>query len=261
MLRCNFLLQKFSPSFCLGLCLMFGASSGRAQNFRPDSLSEDKKAEGTVSVRDLKIPPKAFENFQRGLESLKAQDPSRGVHYFSKAIEKYPQYFEAYYHLGVAQKRLGQDAKAMESFQSAIDLSSGKYALAEYAYALMLCKSGKSHDAERTVRYALESEQSKAVGEVVLGTVLLYEHRAEEAEKSAREALSLDANSPDAYLVLAGVHSEQSDYAAEVQDLDAFLNLEPQSSRTEMVRGIREVAEGLAVRTAAKQNPETTSHP
>jgi predicted Zn-dependent protease len=140
-------------------------------------------------------------------------------------------------------------------------VSGGKYALASFAYALIQCKQGKALEAERTVRYALELDQNRPIGEVVLGTVLLYQHKTDEAEKSARDALSLDADTPDAYLVLAGVHGEREDYAAEVQDLDAFLNIEPQtSSRVPAVRGIRQVAEGLAVRAAAKETPDSP-HP
>jgi len=265
MLRCNlpsahFL--KFSSFLSFILLSLFSAFPSPAQTtfrWEPDSPSVDKKAEGTVSVRDLAIPPKAFEEFQRGLLQLERHDPAGSLPHFRKAIEKYPKYFEAYYHLGVAQKRLGQEDQAMNSFQSAIDLSNGKYALAAYAYGLLLCRQGKSRDAERTVRYALELQQSKAIGQVVLATVLLYEHRPEDAEKSARDALSVDPNTPDAYLVLAGVDGEKEDYASEVHELDQFLSLEPQSPRSETVRGIRDVAQNLAIHAAAKDNPDFTN--
>jgi predicted Zn-dependent protease len=121
--------------------------------------------------------------------------------------------------------------------------------------ALLLCKQGKAKDAEQTVRYALNLEQSRPIGKVVLGTVLLFEHRAEEAEKVVRDALALDSSTVDAYLVLAGVHGEEGDYAAEVQDLNTFLGLEPQSARSAQVRSIREVAESMAIRISAKRMP------
>jgi len=253
MVRCNFLFKQFSVFFSavsLSLFLLVCASPARAQNFPLDSASEDRHAEDTVSVRDLSIPPKAFENFQRGLQELQKHDPSRSIQFFNKAIHKYPQYYEAYYHLGVAQKRLGQDDKATTAFQTAINLSNGKYALAEYGYALLLCEQGKIKDAEQTVRYALELDQDRPMGEVVLGTVLLYEHRPDEAEKTARDALSLDPNTADAYLVLAGIHGELGNYSGEVDDLNAFLNIEPQSSRSGTVRGIRDVAVSLAAHTS-----------
>ena len=253
MFRCNFLFQRYSVAFAIAALFLFcSAPLARAQQFQPDSPSEDKRADGTVSVRDLSIPPKAYENFQRGVEELRKRDPARSVNFFNKAIEKYPNYYEAYYHLGVAQKRLGQDDNATASFQKAINLSGGKYALAHYGYALMLCTQGKIKDAERTVRYALGLEQNRSLGETVLGTVLLYEHRTDEAEKTARDALAIEPNTPDAYLVLAGVHGEKGDYTSEIQDLDQFLMLEPESPRSSQVRDIRQAAVGLASQTANK---------
>jgi Tfp pilus assembly protein PilF len=117
---------------------------------------------------------------------------------------------------------------------------------------LLLCKQGKAADAERTVLYALESDDHRPIGHVVLGTVMLYMNRPDEAERNAREALSLDANTPDAYLVLTAVHGGRSDYAAEVKDLDEFLLMEPKGSRADSVRGIRAVADGLVARLAQK---------
>ena len=146
---------------------------------------------------------------------------------------------------------IGQDDQALDSFQKAIDFSHGKYALAEYSYALQLSKHGKAKDAERIVRYALELGQNQPLGDIALGTVLLYLHRADEAERVARDALSLDSNAREAYLVLAGVHRERADYAIEVQYLDAFLNLEPQGQRAQKVREIRNAIEGLALHTSA----------
>jgi tetratricopeptide (TPR) repeat protein len=253
MVRCKlpFVRALVVFSFFAVTLAFVGAPSSPAQNFRPDS-PEDKRAEGTVSVRDLGIPAKAFEDFQRGLQELGKQETVRSIRSFTKAIEKYPQYYEAYYHLGVAERRLGQDDKAMASFQTAIDLSNGKYALAEYGYALLLAKTGKTKDAEQSVRYGLELDQNRPIGEVVLATVLLTEHRVDEAEKHAREALSLDSNACDAYLVLAALHGQRGEYADEVQDLDSFLTIEPNSARTQMIKGIRDVAEGLATRAANK---------
>ena len=87
----------------------------------------------------------------------------------------------------------------------------------------------------------------------------MYLHRSVEAEGHAREALSLDPNLLDAYLVLAGAHDQKGDSAAEVQDLDVFLNREPEGPRARMVRAIRNDAEGLAFRTRADRGPENVT--
>jgi Tfp pilus assembly protein PilF len=255
LIPCAFLLKQrigFLAPLSFSLWLLFSGPSTSAQVLLSDPVSEDKELPGTFSLRDSGIPFEAYADFQRGLQQLEKQDPTRGEKFLKKAVEKYPAYYEAYYHIGVAQKRLGQNDQAAASFRKAIELSGGKYVLADYAYALLLCKQGKAIEAERVVHEALALNQNKPVGEVVLGTVLMCLHRVEEAETSARDALSQDAAAYDAYLILASVHSERSDYSAEVQDLDSFLALEPDGARADQVRGMRNSAESLANRTASK---------
>jgi Tfp pilus assembly protein PilF len=255
LIRCAFLLKQrigLLASLPFSLCLLLCVPSASAQVLLSDPISEDKALQGTFSLRDSRIPFEAYADFQLGLQQLEKPDPARSEKFFKKAVAKYPPYYEAYYHIGVAQKRLGQIDEAAASFRKAIGLSGGKYVLADYGYALLLCKQGKATEAERVVRDALSLNQNKPVGEVVLGTVLMCLHRVGEAETSAREALSLDPAAYDAYLILASVHSERSDYSSEVHDLDSFLALEPDGARADQVRGMRNSAETLANRTASK---------
>lgn len=109
---------------------------------------------------------------------------------------------------------------------------------------------GRRCRAGRALRSGIRRTQ--AYRETVLGTVELYLRRPDDAEKSAREALSLDPNLPDGYLVLAAVYGVRNDYAAEIRDLDMFINLEPTGPRADSVRKIRRVAEGLAARMGPK---------
>lgn len=190
--------------------LLISSPAIHSQDLRSGTNYEDKRDAGTVTVRTLSIPRTALENYQRGVHELLKHNPAESIPYLSKAIAKYPNYYEAYHNLRIAQERLGKEEQAMDSFRRAIDSSQGKYALAEYAYAMMLCRKGKAEDAELTVRYALELSQYRPSGEVVLGTVLLYLHRSVEAEGHAREALSLEPNLLDAYLVVAGAHDQLS---------------------------------------------------
>jgi tetratricopeptide (TPR) repeat protein len=133
MVRCSSFSKQslFIPMFFGFFVFLFpgpSTSSGQTYRFRSESPSLDRKSDATVSVRDLSIPPKAFAAYQHGLQKLHKGDNTHSIRDFNKAIEKFPQFYEAYYHLGVAQKRLGQNDKALSSFQTAINLSGGKYA-------------------------------------------------------------------------------------------------------------------------------------
>jgi len=72
-------------------------------------------------VRELKIPGKARNEFQKGLDHLHKKDPAGSLSHFTKAFQAFPDYYEAYYHKGVAKMRLGQNDEAMQAFQMAID--------------------------------------------------------------------------------------------------------------------------------------------
>jgi tetratricopeptide (TPR) repeat protein len=212
----------------------------------------------TVSVHELKVPSKAKEFYEKGLQRLE-KDPASGAQYFTKAIDKYSDYYEAYYALGQAQAQLNHASDAMKSFQTAIDLSGGKFAPAAFAYGLLLCKQGNPQEAERIIRHGLEQNSNMPYGHLALGVVLLRLHRPEEAEKSAREVLLRNSQMPDAYLILADAHGARANYAAEVNDLNAFLKLVPEGPRSDFARGLRTAAERLAQEVA--QGPQASQIP
>jgi Tfp pilus assembly protein PilF len=207
----------------------------------------------TVSVHELKIPAKARELFRKGAERLNAEDPGGSVPLFEKAIHKFPNYYEAYYNLGLAQIRLGRTEEAARSFQSAIDTSGGKFPLAEFAYGLILCQQGNIDDAERVMRMGLAQEHGMPEGYVALGTVMLYRHKPDEAELSAREALTQNARFPQAYLILAEAHRQRKDYSAEVQDLNTYMSLEPKGMHRDFARDILTAARRQAAETGNHQ--------
>src|SRR6476646_3074161 len=196
----------------------------------------------TVSVRELKIPGKARDELQKGLERLGKNDPAGSLRHFTKATQAFPGYFEAYYDIGVANVALGRFDEAMRAFQTSIDLSDGRYALAQFGYRYLLCREGKAAEAEKIVRKGLEVEDVAPEGYVILSEALVQLNRPDEAEKSAREALLRNPGFAGTYLALADVAASKDDYRAEVADLDIYLRLQPSGPGSEQARQNREVA-------------------
>jgi Tfp pilus assembly protein PilF len=206
----------------------------------------------TVTMHELCVPAKAQSLFQDGLVHLRKQDYAASIRSFSKAIAKYPDFYEAYYHLGLAQVNLGRKDQAANSFQSAINLSGGKYSWADFAYGLLLCQQGKVKDAEIAVRQGLLENQNSPDGHIAMAVVDLHLDRLDEAEKNARDALSLSARAHNAYLVLADIHNLQRNYSAEVQDLNSFLSLQLNGPRSQYARDLLSAAQRMASETAAR---------
>jgi tetratricopeptide (TPR) repeat protein len=205
----------------------------------------------TVSVRELKIPGRAQDEFQKGLQRLAKNDPAGSLSHFTKASQAFPTYFEAYYNMGVAEMTLGHMDEAIKAFQTAIDLSGGRYATAEFGYGYLLCQEGKPVEAEKIIRRGLEVEDASPQGYVILGQALKQLKRLDEAEKSVREALLRDPNYAGAYLVLSDVAESKGEYRAEIEDLDIYLKLQPNGPGSKLARKVR----------IAAQKMLATSHP
>jgi tetratricopeptide (TPR) repeat protein len=198
-----------------------------------------------VSVRELKIPSKAQDEYQRGLDLMAKNNFAASLAHFNKATAAYPDYYEAFYEIGVAELRLEHQDKAMEAFQKAIDLSGGHYARPQFAYGLLLCNQGKAKEAEYVIRNGLDIDPNVAEGHLFLAIALLSQSRLDEAEKSLREALLRKPQYPDVYLVLADIHAKRKDYVSQVHDLDTYLKLAPKLPGIEYVRKIRDEAQRL----------------
>lgn len=193
----------------------------------------------TVSVRDLKIPGKAKTELQKGLERVGRNDPAGGLEHFQKATELSPEYYEAYYHRGTMEMKLGHRDQAMQSFQTAIELSGGEYAWAEFGLAYLLYLEGKASEAEPIVRRGLEVDGNSPDGHAILGMVLMRLDRLEEAEKSAQEAVLKKPDYAEAYLVLADVCVRRHEYRVQIENLDAYLRLAPNGPASAKVREVR----------------------
>ena len=207
-----------------------------------------RRTDYAVSVRELRIPVKAHNAFEKGLERLAKNDPVGSKTQFVRVTTAFPDYYEAYYHMGVADLRLGREQDAAQAFQKAIDLSGGRYAWAQFALGLLLCRRGEYAEAETVIRKGLDVDGSAATGHLFLSVALFRLNRLEEAEKSAREALLRKPGFALAYLVLADVHGRRGEYARQLQNLDAYLKLEPDGPASKRVREVREVIWRIVLR-------------
>jgi tetratricopeptide (TPR) repeat protein len=164
------------------------------------------------------------------------------LRHFTKAAKAFPEYYEAFYHMGVVETSLGQMDEAMQAFQKAIDLSGGRYAWAEFGLGYLLYLEGKAGEAEAIIRRGLDVDGNSPDGHAILGMVLLRLNRPDEAEKSAREALLRKPDFAEAYLVLSDAYARRREYRAQLQGLDTYLKLEPNGASSERVRQAREAA-------------------
>jgi tetratricopeptide (TPR) repeat protein len=211
-------------------------------------------AANTVSARDLQIPEKARKPFNKGTELLAAKDSAASIVEFQNAIKAFPDFYEAYYKIGLANLNLHVYPEAQAAFETSIELSKGRYPPAQFGLGVALCLQKQVTEAEEAVRAGLDQYPADAVGHFTLAWVLFAASHLPEAEQSARRAILYNPNFAMAYLLLAQIHLEQNDLSEVAADLDAYLKLDPEGVHSAEANAVRTKAE----RVLAKQQGTAT---
>jgi cytochrome c-type biogenesis protein CcmH/NrfG len=193
-----------------------------------------------VSVRELEVSEKARAEFQKGLARMAKSDYSEALKHLVKATQIFPQYYEAFHYIGVAQMKMDHLEQAVEAFQRSIDLSVGAYAEPMFGLGYASYLQGKWKEAEAILRRGLERDSNSAEGYFYLGTALFALNLVAEAEKSARGALLRKPNYAAPYIVLANVFGRRHEFHEQLQAMDSYLKLEPNGPSADRVRAARE---------------------
>jgi tetratricopeptide (TPR) repeat protein len=197
----------------------------------------------TVSVHELRIPEKARTAYNKGTRRFAEQDWNGSIVEFQRAIATFHDFYEAYYKVGLADLELKLSGDAEAAFRKSIELSEGRFAPAMFGLGLTLGNERQFDDALAFIRAGLGLEPTSARGNFTLAWVLYTADRVVEAEKSARLAILYSPNFATAHLLLAQIHRRRNDSAAMVEELDAFLRLDPNNPRNGGVRAIRDAAQ------------------
>jgi tetratricopeptide (TPR) repeat protein len=209
----------------------------------PPSKAQSEQSDYAVSVRQLRIPPKALRAYDQGMERLAKKDAPGSLQHFHRAIAEYADYYEAYDRIGFAYLQLWRVPEAEQAFRKSIQLSGEQFAHPLLALGAILNDLKKFGEAESVTRKGLELEPDSWRGHYYLALALFGLNRLVEAEESVRETLRLKSDFPQAYLLLADIHSHEEDYLSLLSDLDEYLKLVPDSPASAKVNALREFAQ------------------
>jgi tetratricopeptide (TPR) repeat protein len=227
---------------------------------RTENTSSAPTTVSPVSERELSIPPKARESFEKGVQLVVKKSDYRGaVSQFEKAIDKYPSYYEAYAALGLAKNKTGDAAAAEVALQKSIELSGGKYPQAMIDLASMFNGRKRFTEAESLLRQAIALDASSWRAQFELGTALRGENRFKDAVASATAARDLKPDNPPTYLLLYNLHIQTDDFPAALRDADSYLKLAPTGPMSDRVRKMREAVQ-KAVQSTPNSSPQPPGH-
>jgi tetratricopeptide (TPR) repeat protein len=214
---------------------------GLQLGLRPVDDPRRMPAVDTVSTRALSIPRRAREAMERGLSLLHDKEDYRGsLSQFQRAIREYPQYYEAYAHMGVAYMRLEDLAQAEKMLLTSVDMSERQYAEGLALLAAVYSDQKRFAEAETVAREAVSVDSRSWLAHYELARALHELGQGAAAEASALEAARLDPANLQAILLLANIHLRMRNYVALLRDLDLYLELAPEGPSAPQARQMRE---------------------
>jgi tetratricopeptide (TPR) repeat protein len=174
----------------------------------------------TVPVSQLRIPSKAVKEYERSLKSFQAGDLRASAEHLEKALQIYPDFFQAHNLLGARYVNLGRYEEGLAEYRRALAIDPGPgETYHNLAVALFFVK--RYQDAEEAARRALGLLPQEVAVRYVLGRILVQQG------KIGPESLQLLRQSedefPNASLVLAEIFFHQGNLDATANALRAYL--------------------------------------
>lgn len=241
------------------LDLSFMSDRGMTIYMKP--LEKEKvsaSAGATVSAHELSMPESVRDLVASGRKKLYSdKNPQAGLKDFQQAISRAPGYYEAYSDIAMAYLTMGKRDEAMDSFRKSIQLSKDTFGDAQVGLGTLLVEKGDLDGGEKAIRRGVQLNPNSWMGFYELGKLDLNQNHFELALKSAERAKTLAPNAPDTYRLLANIHMHQQNYSAVLDDIDAYLKLDPKSPAGLRAAQMREEV----AKKAAKQAQSTASDP
>lgn len=195
----------------------------------------------TVSTRELSVPRKAHGFMEKGMSLLYEKADFRGsIDQFQRAIKEYPDYYEAYAQMGAAYTSLGDAANAEQALRKSIDLSNQHYADAYLMLASLYSNGKRFADAEAAAHKGSELDGGSWQGQYELARALFGQDRDAEAEPHALAAEQLQPDRAEIRLIQADIHIRLRKYPLVLEDVNAYLRLEPNGPTSDQMRHLRD---------------------
>jgi tetratricopeptide (TPR) repeat protein len=205
----------------------------------------------SISAHELSMPEKARELLNTGKRKLyNERNASGALKDFQAAVRKAPEYYEAYYQMGVAYLALQKEEEAEKQFRKSAEISEDRYGDADIALGKLLLRRNEDSEGEALLRRGLAVNPQSWSGQVELGNLELSRGHVELALAAGDKAKSLAPQQATVYRLLALGHLKERNYSALVVDLDSYIRLDPDSPAGASAKELRAQVERQIAQTA-----------
>jgi tetratricopeptide (TPR) repeat protein len=192
----------------------------------------------TISMSSLHAPKDALKAYEKGRELQKKEKSDEAEKSFQKAVDLYPQYASAWYQLGLLQTRGHMDL-AEASFTKSIE-ADPKF-VSPYLSLILIQEHARNWQKAIELSDAVIKLNSNDFPQAHFFKAVAQYNSKEDvaAEKTVRKAVELDIRheNPQAEKLLGVLLAQHGDLPGAVEHLKKYLELAPNASDAQQVRG------------------------
>jgi tetratricopeptide (TPR) repeat protein len=205
----------------------------------------------TVPVWAMRVPKKAEQEYERGLEAFAANDLRAAAEAFERAIAEYPDYAIALAALGSAQERLGRRREAIATLERAVAIDDLLYAPV-LELGVLLAGERRVEEAERRLARAVELRPADWRPRLHLGELYVARQEWAQAEQVLAPARAAQGVVSRVHVLLINCLLGQDKYVEALAAMDAFLTAFPEDRLARQVRAKRDLLRAELARAAPR---------
>jgi len=189
-----------------------------------------------ISMNRLAVPADAEDAYQQARQSLVRHDLEGALRLFRRAIERAPDFADAWNSLGVLAFQNGDLAEAERCYRLAVQADPQAFDAALNLGALLL-RTGHALEALEYNQRATANRPADAAANAQLGVNFFQLGRFDDAEPYLLEAKRLDTAQPmQPQLFLAEIHRQRGHTRAAAAELGELLSLRPDGPLAAVLR-------------------------
>jgi len=207
---------------------------------RDPMLTAGKKKDTSqvVSSQEIhqQIPKEARKAFSKAQKFLEKKELEKSLAELDRAVQIYPDYFQAFTEKGVVHIQAGRPQNALEDFAQALHISPS-YAPALSGTGYSFLSLGKYEEAIGSLEKAIYLDPGKAKSFLFLGIANLAVKRWQKAQEVLEQSLKIDPTGVvSAHIYLAEAFAGQREFSRAAAELRSYLDLNPQAPNTDRLR-------------------------
>ncbi len=192
----------------------------------------------SVAEASQRVPKGAQKEYEKAVKLGEKQQLDQALISFNRAIELFPEYFQAYAQRGHLRLSMGKISQAEKDFSDALELNP-QYEPALRGTGIIKIRGEKFADALLDLERAVTLEPRDASAFLFLGFANASLDRREEARAALLKALSLDAvGSARAHVYLANLEMRENRNQEAGSELEAYLAQVPNAPDADKLRAL-----------------------